>query len=48
MINNISEKVIEAWIIGFRKENVAQLTALFSNDTAFNDPRYPLLKGKKK
>jgi ketosteroid isomerase-like protein len=45
-MKNISKKIIEAWISGFRKEDVAELTALFSKDATFNDPRYPLLKSK--
>ncbi len=45
-MKNISKEVIEAWISGFRKEDVAQLTALFAKDATFNDPRYPLLKGE--
>lgn len=45
-MKNISKKVIEAWISGFRKEDITQLTDLFSMAATFNDPRYPLLKGK--
>ena len=46
MIQDISKKVIEAWITGFRKEDAVQLSGLFANEASFSDPRYPLLKGK--
>ncbi len=46
MIQKISKQVIETWISGFHKEDVEQLTNLFSKDATFYDPRYPLLKGK--
>jgi ketosteroid isomerase-like protein len=46
MIQDISKKVVEDWIMGFRKEDVQQLSALFASDATFNDPRFPLLRGK--
>src|SRR3954470_24251094 len=46
MIQDISKKVIETWITGFRKEDAALLSSLFAEDSTFSDPRFPLLKGK--
>jgi SnoaL-like domain len=47
MIRDISKRVIENWIAGFRNENVQQLSSLFAENAVFHDPRFPVLRGLK-